>query len=83
MLLIYNEYRKNARQAEILYHERFPDRNSPSRHYFPWLVQHLKNENNADEDANGFIVNEEVEINVLDYVVYDRTASIRELGNQC
>lgn len=84
MLLIYGECRKNARQAAILYHERFPDRNAPSRNYFPWLVEHLKHENdNADEDARGFIVSEEVEVNVLAYVAFDRTASVRELGSQC
>lgn len=83
MLLIYGECRQNARQAQTLYGERFPNRDTPSRNYFPWLVQHLKNENNADEDDNGFIVSEEVETNILAYVEYDRTASVRELGNQC
>lgn len=88
MLLIYGECRKNARNAARLYQERFPDRDAPSHTYYPWLVQHLKNENIGDIHANGnigngFIVSEEVEINVLAYIEYDRTASVRELGELC
>jgi len=85
MLLIYGECRQNARQAVILYHERFPDRNIPCKNYFPWLVRHLKTEraNAADENENDVIVSEEVEINVLAYVEFDQTASTRELSNQC
>lgn len=86
MLLIYGECRKNARRAKTLYQERFPDRDAPSHAYYPWLVQHLKNENNGDNNINNderFIVSEEAEINVLAYIEYDRTASIRELCMQC
>ncbi|KAG5884046.1 hypothetical protein JTB14_037451 [Gonioctena quinquepunctata] len=83
MQIIYGECRKNAKQAQTLYGERFPDRHASSKHNFTWLVQHLENENDADKDANGLIVSEEVETNISAYVGYDRTASVRELCNQC
>lgn len=81
MLLIYGECRKNAINACALYAARFPERHHPDRTYFRRVEMKLRKEPNNVE--NEFIVSEEAETNVLAYVQFSPSASIRELEIEC
>lgn len=80
MLIIYGEARKNCREARALYIERYPDRPHPSKSYFPWLENHLKNE--TVQENNDYIISEDAEINTLAVVRVDKTISLRQISNE-
>lgn len=82
MLLIFGECRQNSTDAARLYAERYPNRRHPTRHYFPKLVQKMRNEPDNNEN-NTFLVSEEKEIDVLGYVQVNINASLREIALEC
>lgn len=79
MILIYGETMKNKREAAALYAQRFPERDHPSKNYFPWLENYLKRERNQQQNDT-FIVNEAAEINTLACVEIDKTTSLRQIS---
>jgi len=81
-LIIYGECKRNSRSVARLYAERYPDRHVPSVPYFPYLENCLKHGDNADIHNGTYIISEETEINVLAYIQYDCTASLREIALQ-
>lgn len=78
MILIYGECRKNSVLAVQMYTQRFPERRHPSRHYFKKLERKMRREPRVQNQE--FIVNEELEINVLGTVSHNRSASVREIA---
>lgn len=82
MLLVFGECRQNSSNAATVYAERYPDRRHPTRHYFPKLVQKMRNEPENNANAQ-FIINEEKEIDVLAYVEVNMNASVREIALEC
>lgn len=82
MILIFGECRQNATHAAHVYAARYPNRRHPSRHYFPRLLQVMRTEpNNNGEES--FVVNEEKEVDVLAVVAVNKTASTREIAEEC
>ncbi|KAJ8955746.1 hypothetical protein NQ318_008618 [Aromia moschata] len=69
--------------ASNLYVKRFPLRRHPNRNYFARLEEQLRQEHHQPDKGQHFIVDEETEINVLAYVQFDPTISIRKIEQQC
>lgn len=81
MLLIFGECRRNCRQAEQLYAERFPERRHPPNNYFIRLEEQFRREPENQNEPQ-FIVSEETEVNVLAIVAADPTISLRQIEEQ-
>lgn len=81
MLLIFGECRKNSRLASELYRHRYRNRNCPPSNYFWRLETKLRREPAVQEDQ--FIINEDAETNVLAYVNYAPSSSLREIEHEC
>lgn len=82
MLLVFGECRQISTNAARLYAQRYPDRHHPTRHYFPKVVQQMRNGPNNNENIK-FVVSEEKEIDVLAYVQVHINASVREIALEC
>ncbi|KAL3272124.1 hypothetical protein HHI36_022589 [Cryptolaemus montrouzieri] len=81
MLLIYGECRRNSTTSAILYAERYPERQHPSRHYFPKLKVKFRQQPVVADNQN-FIVSENSEIDILAYINLNCTASTREIAQE-
>lgn len=80
ILIIYGQCNKNAAEAERVYRTEYPNRrNHPTRQYIIYLIRKMRQE---PEVRDNFIISEVVEVNVLEFVNQNPTASTREIGQE-
>lgn len=86
MLLIFGECQKNCRQAQRLYQERFPDRPIPSRMTFSRVEEKLRTGSFPSTIKHRHhtrsVRTEDLEINVLAYIIIHPHVSIRTLAEE-
>lgn len=86
MLLIYGECRKNCREAERVYRQRFPDRPTPSYKSFSRVEEKMRTgffPNLKHSHHQKAVRTEENVVNVLAYVAVNPHVSIRTLAREC